>query len=47
MLLAQAQVRYPVYGEADIVVETGDAAHQVSVEQVIAALTAFFAESAA
>lgn len=47
VLQAQAQVRYPVYGEADLVVETGDAAHQVTVEQVLAALTAFFAESAA
>ncbi len=40
VLKAQAEVRYPVYAEADIMVETGDAAHNVSVEQVIAALTA-------
>ncbi|MFI4950335.1 MAG: shikimate kinase [Caulobacterales bacterium] len=47
VLQAQADARYPVYGEADIVVETGDAAHHVTVDQVITALTAFFAESAA
>jgi shikimate kinase len=38
VLRAQAQARYPAYGEADIVVETGDAAHHVTVEQVIQAL---------
>ena len=38
VLKAQAQARYPAYAEADLVVETGDAAHHVSVEQVIAAL---------
>lgn len=41
VLKAQAEVRYPVYAEADIMVETGEAAHNVSVEQVIAALSAY------
>jgi shikimate kinase len=47
VLQAQADARYPVYSQSDIVVETGDAAHHVTVDQVITALTAFFAESAA
>ncbi|HXA38051.1 MAG TPA: shikimate kinase [Phenylobacterium sp.] len=38
VLQAQAAVRYPVYGEADVTVETGDAAHHVTVDQVIRAL---------
>jgi shikimate kinase len=42
-----AEARYPLYAQADIVVETGDAAHHVTVEQVIAALSAYFAESTA
>ena len=40
MLQTQAALRYPVYAEADITVETGDAAHHVTVEQVLAALAA-------
>jgi shikimate kinase len=40
VLTEQAAVRYPVYAEADITVETGDAAHHVTVEQVLQALTA-------
>jgi shikimate kinase len=40
VLQAQADARYPVYGEADVTVETGDAAHHVTVEQVIRALSA-------
>ena len=36
-----AEVRYPIYAQADVTVETGDAAHQVTVEQVISALSAF------
>lgn len=40
VLQAQAALRYPVYAEADITVETGDAAHHVTVEQVLAALAA-------
>jgi shikimate kinase len=35
-----AAVRYPIYAEADVVVETGDTAHHVTVDQVITALTA-------
>lgn len=40
VLKAQAEVRYPHYAEADIVVETGDAPHHVTVDQVIRAITA-------
>ena len=36
-----AEVRYPYYAEADVTVETGDAAHHVTVEQVIGALSDF------
>jgi|SRR6185312_4366454 len=35
-----AAERYPVYAEADITVESGDAAHQSTVDAIIAALTA-------
>ena len=35
-----AEVRYPLYAEADIVVETADTPHQVAVDQVLAALAA-------
>ena len=42
VLQAQADARYPAYGEADVVVETGDAAHHVTVDQVIRALSAHF-----
>jgi shikimate kinase len=47
VLQGLAEARYPLYAQADIVVETGDAAHHVTVEQVINALSAYFAESAA
>jgi shikimate kinase len=40
VLAAQASDRYPVYGEADIVVETGDTPHQVAVEAILKALAA-------
>ena len=40
VLQGQADARYPIYAQADIVVETGDAAHHVTVEQVIGALAA-------
>lgn len=40
VLQGQAQARYPAYGEADLVVETGDDAHHVTVEQLIRALSA-------
>jgi shikimate kinase len=39
VLQAQAQARYPAYGEADLIVETGDAAHHVTVEQLLHALS--------
>jgi shikimate kinase len=39
VLQAQADARYPAYAEADIIVETGDAAHHVTVEQLIHALS--------
>ncbi|WP_411287081.1 shikimate kinase [Phenylobacterium sp.] len=41
VLEAQAQARYPAYAQADITVETGDAAHHVTVDQVIRALAAY------
>jgi shikimate kinase len=47
VLQAQAEARYPIYSQADIVVETGDAAHHVTVEQLISALSAYFAGSPA
>lgn len=34
-----AEMRYPAYAEADVVVATGDAAHHVTVDQVIRALS--------
>lgn len=40
VLTELAAVRYPIYAEADVVVETGDTAHHVTVDQVIQALTA-------
>jgi shikimate kinase len=39
VLQAQADARYPAYAEADLIVETGDAAHHVTVEQLIRALS--------
>lgn len=38
VLRAQAEARYPAYAEADIVVETGDTAHHIAVDQVIRAM---------
>ena len=46
VLQEQAKLRYPAYGEADVIVETGDAAHHVTVDQVIRALTAYLEEQA-
>jgi shikimate kinase len=46
VLTGQADARYPAYAEADIVVETGDSAHHVTVDQVIRALSAFLQEPA-
>jgi len=47
VLTEQAAVRYPAYAQADITVETGDTAHQVSVDQVVKALTNWQSRSAA
>ena len=44
VLRAQAEARYPVYAQADIVVQTGDTAHHVTVGEVIRALTAHLGE---
>ncbi len=46
VLQAQAEARYPVYGLADVIVETGDAAHHVTVDQVIRALSDHLGEPA-
>jgi len=40
VLTELAEARYPVYGEADLVVETGDTAHHVAVDQILRALSA-------
>jgi len=45
VLQAQAEARYPIYAEADLVVETGDAAHHVSVDQLLRALADFVGET--
>jgi shikimate kinase len=47
VLTLQAEVRYPVYAEADLVVETGDTPHQVAVEAILRALTERAAAEAA
>jgi shikimate kinase len=46
VLRGLAEVRYPAYAEADVTVETGDAAHHVTVDQVIRALCAHLGEPA-
>jgi shikimate kinase len=38
VLTALAEVRYPTYAQADIVVETGDTPHQEAVEAILDAL---------
>jgi shikimate kinase len=43
VLREHAQARYPAYGEAHVIVETGDTAHGVAVEAVIQALHAYLA----
>ena len=40
VLTEQARDRYPAYGEADIIVETGDTPHQTAVEAILKALAA-------
>ena len=47
VLREQAAARYSTYAEADIVVETGDTAHHLTVATVIAALAAHLGEPAA
>lgn len=44
VLRAQAEARYPLYAEADIVVETGDVAHHATVSQVIQAMQQYLGE---
>jgi len=44
VLKSQAQARYPTYAEADITVETGDAAHHVTVDQLLRALDDYVEE---
>ena len=46
VLKEQAEARYPAYAEADVVVETGDSAHHVTVDLVIRALSAHLGEPA-
>lgn len=46
VLRTQAEARYPAYAEADVTVETGDAAHHVAVSQVIQALLKHLGEPA-
>ncbi|MES2722182.1 MAG: shikimate kinase [Pseudomonadota bacterium] len=45
VLREQAAQRYPIYELADVMVETGDAAHHVTVDQVIQALLAHLAKT--
>lgn len=45
VLQEQAALRYPIYELADVMVETGDAAHHVTVDQVIQALLAHLAKT--
>jgi shikimate kinase len=40
VLKTQVRDRYPKFEQADVVVETGDAAHQVAVDSIIRALSA-------
>ena len=45
VLREQAAQRYPIYDLADVMVETGDAAHHVTVDQVIQALLAHLSKT--
>jgi len=47
VLKAQAEVRYPVYAQADIVVETGETPHQTAVDAILTALREHEAEAEA
>jgi len=42
VLLQQAEARYPCYAQADLTVETGDTAHQASVDQILKALSTYW-----
>ncbi|MET3528461.1 shikimate kinase [Phenylobacterium koreense] len=44
VLTELAEKRYPIYAQADLMVETGDTAHHVAVNQVISALSAYLQE---
>lgn len=44
VLTAQAEARYPSYAQADVVVETADAAHHVTVDQLLRALSQYVEE---
>jgi shikimate kinase len=46
VLTSQAEARYPLYSQADVVVETGDSAHHVTVDHVIRAVSQFLGEPA-
>jgi shikimate kinase len=46
VLRAQAEVRYPLYAQADITVETGETPHQVAVEAIVAALRNYLKDAA-
>ncbi len=43
VLTGLAEVRYPIYGQADITVETGDTPHHEAVDAILAALTRYMA----
>jgi shikimate kinase len=45
VLEAQASERYGAYGEADIIVDTGETAHNVAVDAIIKGLTALAAKT--
>lgn len=47
VLAELAQKRYPVYAQADLMVESGDTAHHVAVNQIISALSAYLQEQQA
>ena len=47
ILKGLAEARYPIYAEADLVVETGGGAHAEAVEAIIRALTDHQAETGA
>jgi shikimate kinase len=46
-LTAMAEVRYPVYGQADVTVDVGAGAHAEAVEAIVKALDAWRAETGA